>query len=56
MTIKKNGECVEAKGKWERQRAIERDFCLNHCPHPNARDCRWIPKLCMAEAKRGAAI
>lgn len=22
---------------------IERDFCINHCVHPNAKDCRWNP-------------
>lgn len=31
----------------------EQNFCLNHCPHPNAKDCRWIPRQCMAEVKRG---
>lgn len=31
---------------------IEQDFCLNHCIHPNAKDCRWVPKQCMEEAER----
>lgn len=30
----------------------EQDFCLNHCPHPNAKDCRWIPRQCIEEAER----
>lgn len=57
MIIKKDGECAERQGKWEHKRAIERDFCLNRCPHPKASECRWAPKECMAEAaRRGVAV
>lgn len=54
MIIKKNGGCAERKGEYERKRATEMDFCLNHCPHPRASDCRWTPRECMEQAQRRA--
>lgn len=40
------------KGKLEEKRRRETDFCLNRCPHAKDSDCRWTPKVCMAEERR----
>lgn len=36
------------KLKYDNATEEEIQFCLNNCPHPNAKDCRWTPKDCMS--------
>lgn len=35
------------KLKYDNATEEEIQFCLNNCPHANAKDCRWTPKDCM---------
>lgn len=42
----------QRKDKLERKRAMEREFCLNHCPHAKDSDCLCSPKVCMVGEKR----
>lgn len=37
------------KLKYDNATKEEIQFCLNNCPHPNSKDCRWTPKDCMSK-------
>lgn len=40
------------KDIYKKKQAQEREFCLNHCPHAKASECRWEPKECMVAVRK----